>query len=300
MTMHPGPRLGVAALLATIACHAAGASSLEPTPSTAVPATAPCAEARPAWIFCDDFEVDRLSKYFEYQSRDGSFVRVAGVGVDGSYGMRASFRTGQVDAGALHLAFGRMPQSYFRVADAGTENYRELWWRLRLRYQPGWTGGGGWKVSRMLGLASRTSWAESMVGYTGSGPSAPYRMVLDPQSGTDPSGKLLATTYNDFAHLRSLGMAKSQSQVFLDKDAGRWLCVEAHIKLNAPEQADGVFELWIDGRAEASRTGLNWVGGFSDYGLNAVFLENYFNGGAPKAQERYFDDLVVSTEPIGC
>jgi hypothetical protein len=31
-----------------------------------------------------------------------------------------------------------------------------------------------------------------------------------------------------------------------------------------------------------------------------VFVENYWNTGSPVAQERYLDNLVVSTQRIGC
>jgi hypothetical protein len=58
--------------------------------------------------------------------------------------------------------------------------------------------------------------------------------------------------------------------------------------------------LWVDDRAEARQAGFNWIGRFSDYGINVVYLENYWNDGAPQPQERYFDNFVVSTERIGC
>ena len=61
-----------------------------------------------------------------------------------------------------------------------------------------------------------------------------------------------------------------------------------------------MFELWIDGRAEASNTTLNWVGAYDDYGINVVFFENYWNAGSPKAQNRYLDNIVISTQRIGC
>src|SRR2546426_2583697 len=48
------------------------------------PSGAPeCATPQPGWIWCDDFEQNRLSQYFEYDSAGGSFVRVTGVGVGG-------------------------------------------------------------------------------------------------------------------------------------------------------------------------------------------------------------------------
>jgi len=38
----------------------------------------------------------------------------------------------------------------------------------------------------------------------------------------------------------------------------------------------------------------------SAYGINAVFIENYWNKGAPVVQERYLDNFVVSRARIGC
>ena len=72
------------------------------------------------------------------------------------------------------------------------------------------------------------------------------------------------------------------------------------MKLNVAAASDGIFEMWIDGALEAQRTGVNWLGTYSAYGINAVFLENYWNTGSPRRQERYFDNFVVSTQRIGC
>jgi hypothetical protein len=71
-------------------------------------------------------------------------------------------------------------------------------------------------------------------------------------------------------------------------------------RLNDSRRANGVFELWINGGLEARFDELNWQGASSEYGINAVFLENYWNDGAPQSQECYFDNFVVSTQLIGC
>jgi hypothetical protein len=71
------------------------------------------------------------------------------------------------------------------------------------------------------------------------------------------------------------------------------------MKLNDAGTSNGLIEMWIDGHLEASRTGLNWVGSYSAYGINMVFFENYWNNGSPVAQDRFFDNLVISTRPIG-
>ncbi len=82
---------------------------------------AECEAPKPGWIWCDDFEKDRLGSYFEYAPIDGGFVRLPGAGYGGSVGMRARFsRKGQVQAGSLKLAIGKTPSPYFRAVDDGT------------------------------------------------------------------------------------------------------------------------------------------------------------------------------------
>jgi hypothetical protein len=294
---------------------AAGAQTPTAQPAPSVPVATPvpvdtasnqpivheCDAARPAWIFCDDFETDRLGRYFEYASQDSSFVRADSVGVLGSIGMRVHFRKGQVDAGSLKLAFGKTPSAYMRPVDSGATVYRELYWRMYVRNDPAWTGGGGDKLSRALVLTSG-SWSEAMGAPVWSGGTATGSsyLAIDPFSGTDIAGTLVATTYNDFPHLRWLGAVRSRTPIFDRSHVGRWYCVEAYVRLNDPGQSNGVFQLWIDDYLEARRSDLNWVGRFSDYGLNAVFFENYWNAGAPAAQDRYMDNIVVSTSRIGC
>ncbi len=258
-----------------------------------------CATPHPGWIWCDDFDQDRMASYFEVDRARGSFGRVSGVGNNGSWGMRARFAAGQVSAGSLKLAFGRTPGPYFRAVDGGVADYRELYWRLYLRNAPGWTGGGGNKLSRMTVFAT-SGWSQAMIAPVWSGGPGSRSLMLDPVSGTDPEGRVRTTKYNDLPNLRWLGQRVSRTPIFDPAHVGQWRCIEAHVRLNDAGRANGVFELWIDGRPEASRAGLNWLGTYSAYGLNALFLENYWNAGSPVAQERYFDNLVVSTEPIGC
>jgi hypothetical protein len=259
-----------------------------------------CAAPKPGWIWCDDFEQDRLQRYFEYESASERFVRAAGVGINGSFGMRARFARGQVGAGSLHLAFGKVPDRYFRPVDAGTTKYRELYWRLFVRYQPGWIGGVGYKLTRAMSFASST-WGEAMAAqlWGGDAPDTTY-LQLDPVSGTDPNGTVLSTKYNDFAHFRWLGKKVGTTPLGDAAHVGRWYCVETHARLNDPGRPNGVFEFWIDGEPQAREDALNFVGTFTAYGINAVFFENYWNDGAPATQERDLDNIVVSTRRIGC
>lgn len=262
-----------------------------------------CEQPKPEWIFCDDFERDRFASYFEYNSQEGSFTRAANVGREGSFGMRARWKRGQVGAGELHLAVGRTPQAYMRAADAGTANYREIYWRVFVRYPEQWTGGAGVKMSRAFVFASPATFAQAMIVHVWSGltgrATADY-LILDPVRGTDASGAVLTTRYNDFSRFKWLGARRSQTAITSPAMLGRWHCVEAHVRLNDPEASNGEMTLWIGDRMEARARGLNFVGRFVEYGINAVYLENYWNNGSPAEQERHFDDFVVSTARIGC
>jgi hypothetical protein len=193
---------------------------------------------------------------------------------------------------------GRTPQSYFDPVDAGTANYREVYWRIYMRNQPGWVGGSGYKFSRVMVFASESSWAEAMVAHVWGGGSD--YLSIDPVRGTDEAGNLRTTGYNDFDNFSWLGSDRSSTPVFGSPHVGQWHCYEAQVRLNDPGSSNGLFRLWIDGELEAERTGLNFLGSYNAYGINGLFLENYWNGGSPVDQERYFDNLVVSTEPIGC
>jgi hypothetical protein len=272
------------------------------TPPVPIVPARECDRRRPEWIWCDDFEDDRLGSYFEVLTDGGSFGRAAGVGRDESWGVRGHFARGQVSAGALHLAFGKTPQADFRPVDDGRTVYREIYWRVWVRHEAGWTGGGGDKLSRVISFASPTSWAQAMKGAVWSGSDAATwdRLAIEPISGTDEAGNLKSTKYNDYPNQRYLGLRHGQTPIFDAAHVGRWYCVEARVRLNEPGSANGSFQLWIDGALEAERHDLNWVGSFQEYGLNAVFLENYWNAGSPKAQTRDFDGFVVSTAPIGC
>ncbi|MGZ8382510.1 MAG: hypothetical protein ACXW39_00495 [Nitrospira sp.] len=277
-----------------------------PLTAAAEPAEAACTDwqsRHPEWLWCDDFEVDRLDTYFEYDQRYGRFVRESGAGVGRSIGMRAEYLPGDPHGGSLHLAFGKTPSAYMKPVDAGTARYRDIYWRFDLRLQPGWTGGGADKLTRATILSS-DRFAQAAIGHLWSGGlpgSDPERLYLDPASGTDERGNLRTTTYNDFPRLRWIGSAGGRTPLFSANNVGKWFCIEVHMKLNSREAADGLFEYWIDDQPEAQRTGLNWIGDYNDYGINAVYLEQYWTS-VPFAQiqQRYLDNFVVSTGRIGC
>lgn len=251
----------------------------------------------PDVLWCDDFDdtVPLSRKYFEYNGGNGSFSINNGVGWNGSAGMRASWRTGQVEAGNLKILFGRGPLSPRIHPDA---DFREIYWRFFLKMEKGWTGN-PYKLSRATIIADR-DWAQAMIAHLWEGSVNGVTLGIDPASGIDSAGFLATTKYNDFPNLRWLGHKRGTTPVFSRSDSGRWRCIEAHVRLNAPGASDGVFEFWVDGRKEAGSDRLDWVRNWQEYGINAIFIENYWNGGAHGERTRYFDNFVISRSRIGC
>ena len=259
-----------------------------------------CAAPDPAWIFCDDFESDDPlmgeGRYFEVGDDEGDFAVVEGVGLGGSQGVRTHFETGEVDAGGLKLGFGRNPNAYMNTGVRSGEDFGEIWYRMYLRNGAGWTGDPA-KLSRATIFTSADDWSQAMIAHLwGDGNE---RLLLDPVSCI-VDGQVVCQGYNDFANMKWLGNLSGETAIFSTGQADQWFCVEAHVRLNDPGMSNGVQEFWIDGELEARREGLDFVGTWAEYGINAVFFENYWNDGSVQDQVRDWDNIVISTAPIGC
>lgn len=254
-------------------------------------------------IFCDDFENPAAlpDSYFEYDNDNGDFVREPTAGRGGSAGMRVTWQAGEVEAGSLKKSFGGTPDNYIgRNASFPDKHFKEIYWRIDVQRQAGWKGGGADKLTRAM-VFTGPGWSQGMIAHIWSNN---HFLVMDPASGISEDGVLRSTRYNDFRNLRWLGNKKGTTNIFDDSNAGKWYCVTGHAKLNTPGLSDGIFEFWIDDTLQAGSYNLNWHGNWNadgkKYGINAVFFENYWNKGSPKLQERYFDNILISTKTIKC
>ncbi len=255
----------------------------------------------PEWIFCDDFEdagaLVKTGRYFEINNNAQGFNAVASVGLNGTRGMRAKFATGEVDPGNLSLSFGRNPNAYMNKQKIHeTVDYKEIYVRMYLKMQTGWQGSIA-KLMRATVFSSATDWSQAMIAHLWSDDA--LHLAIDPAGCVDASGKVACVDWNDAAHLKWLGLKSGTTPIFATTNSGIWFCVEFHVKLNDAGKSNGIEEFWINGNLETRAVNLDFVGTYAAYALNAVFFENYWNAGSPRAQERYFDNIVVSTKPIG-
>jgi hypothetical protein len=244
-------------------------------------------ESDPATIWYDDFDGPPKA----YTESEGDIDRSESFGGPGG-SMKSFYEKGTRGLGNRKVFFGDSPTG--RVVRKG-EKFDDVYWRIYVKHQPGWVGGGPAKLSRATSIVS-PKWNQAMIAHVWSSGEA---LTLDPATGVR-GDTVVTRRYNDFEMLRWLGnRPASQMKISSSEESGRWVCVESRARLNTPGQKDGLNQLWIDGRLEAQRLNLDWRGSYDGHGINAVFLETYWNEGSPVTQSRWIDNFVISTRPIG-
>ena len=244
-------------------------------------------EASEAVIWYDDFDGGEK----KYPESSGGLEGKQTFGGQGK-SMLCLYEKGSRGVGGRKVFFGDSPA--YKPVNPGKQ-YDDIYWRIYVKHQYGWTGGGPAKLSRATSIIS-PRWAQAMIAHVWSSGEA---LTLDPATGVR-GDKVVTRKYNDFEMLKWLGnKPASKFKLHSTEESGRWVCVEARAKLNTPGQKDGLNQLWIDGRLEVERRNLDWRGSYTGHGINAVFLEAYWNSGSPVTQSRWIDNFVISTEPIG-
>lgn len=248
----------------------------------------------PEWIWCDDFEDDSLlsGNYFEVVRTASNYGVYQGTALDGQGALKSTYVPGVSDAGNLKFSFGRTPVSPARYTN---QDFEEIYWRIYVMHESGWQGNAH-KLTRAIVFAG-SNWSQAAIGHLWN--NSTLGLAMEPVSGV--SGSTVVTTgYNDFPNMSWLGNKSGQLEIFETENVGKWQCIEVHMALNTPGQSDGVLEFWIDGDLQASSTNLNFRGSYTDYGINAVFIENYATGGLSQQQSRYMDNFVISEQRINC
>ena len=281
----------VPAILIALGMSVGAAAAATPRVEYVVPAATQPQAAAKTTIWYDDFDGPEKT----YTETSGGVDKTVGLGGTGG-SMLCLYKKGEQGIGNRKVFFGDSPTG--KVVRKG-EKFDEIYWRIYVKHQEGWTSGGETggpdKMSRATSMAS-TNWNQAMISHVWS---VADTLTLDPASGVR-DGKVVTIKYNDFDNLHWLGQKPwAKFPIHATAEAGWWVCVEARAKLNTPGKKDGVNQLWIDGKLEAERTGLDWRGTYTEHGINAVFLEAYWNKTSPVEQRRWYDNFVIATEAIG-
>ncbi len=246
-------------------------------------------------IFKDNFEgsASMHSKYFSYNDHNGDFVVANNVGVGGSKGLSSHWEQGQVDAGSFWYMFGRNPITSLSHTSSSFNN---IYWRFYLRTSEGWTGGNPAKLTRAT-VFSSPNWSQAMIAHVW-GNLGEDVIKMDPVSCVF-NGQVQSNGYNDHSAMQWLGAKVGQTPVYSEERSNSWQYIEVHVKLNTLGESDGVFEVWVNDNLESEQQDLNFRGTWSEYEINGIAFGNWWNNGAQASQNRYIDNLVISTNPIG-
>lgn len=247
---------------------------------------------RPSTVVCEDFEKPDRSRWGDYN--DTAFYIEDDVSFSGERAMRQYYDRGQAVAGWLSWHFGDHPDSRARK-DA---TFEEIYFRFYHRFQRNWPN--QFFPPKLARVRSRYvegdllyAWEEQlMVSARMPGGTA----ISLPISGlAEPGG----TKHQGDGKVRWL--EREALDLRFAEHTGQWVAIEMRVKLNTPGQNDGRITYWVNGKLALDRTGLNLRGAYTATTINEARLEAYWSGGAPRDElMRWFDNVVVATEPVGC
>jgi hypothetical protein len=226
----------------------------------------------PEWLWCDGFESgNALTVDYQDVSSNGMSV-VTGEAFEGTQSLRQSYTQGQVDAGWI-----------IRVNSSGFPDHVFMRWYHKFE-----TGFQGFppKMARIRNRLRSGDW------------SSPYAVHCWLETDGVLALDVSATNSTQANSSGWLSIARSSFTFANPQNIGRWICFEMEMKLNTPGATDGLYRLWADDSLIADRTNADLRGSTTDK-INEAMLDCYWNGGSPKAQSRYYDNLVISTQKIG-
>lgn len=229
-------------------------------------------QEHPEWLWCDDFENNtNLSDNYQDVSTNGMSI-TADEAYQGTHSLCQHYTVGQVDAGWIS-----------RIDDTGYPDHVFMRWyhkfednfegfppkmaRIRYRHHSGdWTT-----------IFAVHCWLEN-----------DGHLALDVyasnSSQANSSGWLpIAVTPFTFSEPENIGT---------------WICIEMEMQLNTSAETDGAYRLWIDDTLITERLNVDLRGSTQDK-INEFMLDCYWNDGSPQEQNRYYDNLVISTQKIG-
>ncbi len=210
-----------------------------------------------------------------------------------------------LDGGALRI---RIPKSmtfgtnlsYFFKEQIGKEP-EEIYFRYYLRLGDNWAPSTGGKLPGIAGTYKKAGWGgRRSTGINGWSARGLFRAPLpqnNPLSNKIPIGTYLyhanmAGSYGDDI------IWSRNARGILKKN--RWYCIEQYIRLNDPQQSNGILQTWVDGRASYFADNLKFRS-TSNLKIERIWLNVYHGGSTPAPQDLdlYIDNVVVAKKYIG-
>jgi hypothetical protein len=195
----------------------------------------------------------------------------------------------------------------YRLAAATRDEPEEAYFRYYLRFGDDWGSDvDGGKLPGLSGTYGRAGWGgREPDGYNGWNMRMTF--AVKPPPG-HPGRELTAVgTEASLPPQRVAGAIANSSprwawtNGFLGVlERNRWYCIEQHVRLNTPGEANGLFEAWVDGELAIARHAVDYRY-VPDLKIQEIWLNVYHGGTEPAAtdQHLYIDNVVVARRYIG-
>lgn len=177
----------------------------------------------------------------------------------------------------------------------------DAYFRYYLRLDPNAFASGGGKLPGFSGTYESAGWGgRANNGYNGWSARGAFFASMDKNLKKWPSrlpiGSYLYEVDNKNKYGRTIPWGNEKSLLI----PGRWYSIEQHLKLNTPNIANGILEVWIDGKKIVNRNNLHFRN-TKELKIEKVWFNFYFGGvDKPKQNfEMYMDNIVIASSYIG-
>ncbi len=247
----------------------------------------------PAAIFCDDFEAGSFDMWQDGYSPSVHAITTVPANVyRGQKALQATYLGGSNGAGWLTRWF--MP------------GFDHTFARAYVKFEPGWQCSGGACSKLFVFYGNRVDNQWSGFGQAGVCPKGtdyyyagvatlPWYVQPDP-------GEVILYSYYPGMPTQPDGQTCWGAFGFLDDprtalQTGVWHCLEVEVQANTPGARDGFQRVWVDGALKREMLNMRWRD-TTDVRTNAFQLS--FSGSPGTTEHVWVDNVVVSTQRIGC
>ena len=229
-------------------------------------------QAHPDWLWCDDFESGAsLNDNYQDVSTNG-FSITTNDAFEGTHSLCQHYTTGQVDAGWIS-----------RIDDDGYPDHVFMRWYHK--FESNFDG----FPPKMARIRYRHH-------------SGDWKTIFAVHCWLEDDGHLAADVYaENSSQANSSGWLPIAISPFTFAEPGnidRWICFEMEMQVNTSGNTDGAYRFWANDTLIVERQNVDLRGATNDK-INEFMLDCYWNGGSPKEQNRYYDNLVIAIKKIG-
>jgi len=272
-------------------------SSPAPLPATDVPSVG---QGSPGINFYHDFNSDKLGTYTLADLKEGWDVSGVSASVKNHGTAEITRDPNRTRGNVLSVSFksgvvGYVTNGVYSGAQwqqrLGSQN--ELYLSYDIMFEKGFDFAFGGKLPGLFG-GKFIGGGKKPTGYDGwSG-----RMMFH------PDGKMVQYVYhagmpNTFGHKFKWSVNNQRTRFI----PGKWHTLEIRYVMNKPGVADGIIQAWFDGEPALNSGKRFLFRKDKSFAINKFLFTTYFGGStkkwaSPKNQHIFFDNIIVSTQPI--